>query len=231
MTGGHATGGEKPTREDFEDQAATRAIETDVGPRLARVAESIADDNLAKQELNLLLQEMDGTVGARKAARGGRYQPQVFSMATGVAEVGRKGAKGEGENSRGAERGDATISEAGREGTNTENKRAKQAATLSEGIGEGSSRTDGESGMAEVTCRARAAVEDMSSKLDGRAALFRDRAEALQVEPMRPRIAELDMQAKMGGRNLFRDMVTEGVDAEEIASAWIAKYTNRHGFK
>ena len=41
-------------------------------------------------------------------------------------------------------------------------------------------------------------MEDVSSKLDERAALFKDRAEALLLEPMRSRIVELDMQAKMG---------------------------------
>jgi hypothetical protein len=50
------------------------------------------------------------------------------------------------------------------------------------------------------------------------------------VEPLRTRITGLDLQARAGGRDLFKDMVSEGVDVEKVSTAWIAKYVARHGF-
>ena len=63
-----------------------------------------------------------------------------------------------------------------------------------------------------------------------RAQEARKKAEETTEEPMRTRIAEVELQARAAGRDLFKDLVMDGVAGDKISTAWIAKYVARHGF-
>ena len=62
-----------------------------------------------------------------------------------------------------------------------------------------------------------------------RAREARQMAEATVEEPMRTRISDVEIQARAAGRELFKDLVLEGVAGDKISSLWIAKYVSKHG--
>ena len=209
--GEQGQGGHKAVDSDSVENAIGKAIETDIGRILARVAESVGDDNPAKQELNLLLQEMEGMVGARKFATGGE--------GAGPKAGGKHGGSSEDQNS-----GNGALEA---------KKKAKTSVHSPEKLkGEPPPRLGGagDEALADDARRLGEAVEVVANQLNARAVEARSKAEATMVEPLRTRFMELEMQARVGGRDLFKDMVSDGVDVEKVSTAWIAKCVARHGF-
>ena len=84
--------------------------------------------------------------------------------------------------------------------------------------------------MGDETRRLSIALEGVAQHVDARAQEIRKKAEETLEEPMRTRIGELEMQARISCRDLFRDMAMENVKGDKITSAWVAAYAKKHGF-
>ena len=231
---GQGTGGNKAAYSDTGEKAIGKAIETNFGPRLARAVENVDDSNPAKQELNLLLQEMGGMLGeSRQHAASAEIPIQFFNLA---AEGDTEGRGAEGKNAGSKEGGGKGrgyrhkfVNEGAPKSKKKQNKDAQGAERCNE---EPQPRQGGggEDVLAEDARKAGKAVDAADNQLHALASEARSRAEATMVEPLRTRVTELDLQARAGGRDLFKDIVSEGVDVEKVSTAWIAKYVARHGF-
>ena len=83
----------------------------------------------------------------------------------------------------------------------------------------------------ECETQALAAVGDVAAQqVEQRAAEAKAKAEASLEEPLRGRVAEVELQARMGGRDFFKDLIMDGMLGDKISTSWLAKYTSKHGY-
>ena len=231
---GQGTGGGKSADGGSDDKAIGKAIETSIGPRLAQAVEAIDDGNPAKPSLILLLQEMGGLVGGKpQRAASAEIPIQFFNLA---AKEGTGSRNTEGDKA-GSKEGGGRGCEDGRKLGNKGAPKAKkkhgkgaQGAERSNEEAKPRQEGGGEETLADDARKAGKTVEAADNLLHARASEARSKAEASMVEPMRSRLTDLDMQARAVGRDLFKDMVSEGMDGEKVSTAWIANYVARHGF-
>ena len=231
---GNEKGGRQSAGDGSAEKAIEKAIETDIGPRLARVADFIDDESPAKPELNLLVQMLGEIVGgSRSTAAEVSVPPQVFSMAE-ERGGGTKGSEGEkagpkdGRSKRGVCRGKGVSKEASKaKQKQTKNAPCAQRCNVQPPPHQ---EGGGEHALAEEARKAGDAFEAAATQLHARAMEARSKAEATMAEPLRTRITELELQARAGGRDLFKDLVSEGVEVDRVSASWIAAYAARYGF-
>ena len=84
--------------------------------------------------------------------------------------------------------------------------------------------------MAEEARKLALVAEGAAQQVEKKAQEERCKAEASLEEPMRSRVAELEMQARAGGREFFKDLVMAGVSGDKISTSWIAQYATKHGY-
>ena len=89
--------------------------------------------------------------------------------------------------------------------------------------------SEGEAIMAEEARQLGQMADAAANQVEQRAREARQMAEATVEEPMRARIRDVEIQARAAGRELFKDLVLEGVAGDKISSLWIAKYVSKHG--
>ena len=231
---GKVRGGGKSADGGSDDKAIGKAIETSIGPRLAQAVEAIDDGNPAKPSLILLLQEMGGLVGGKRQRAASAEIPIQFFNLAAKEGTGNKGTEGDKAGSKeGGGRGCEDGQKLGNKGALKAKKRhckGAQGAERSNEEAKPRQEGGGEETLADDARKAGKTVEAADNLLQARASEARSKAEASMVEPLRSRLTDLDMQARAVGRDLFKDMVSEGMDGEKVSTAWIANYVARHGF-
>ena len=108
--------------------------------------------------------------------------------------------------------------------------RPEKAAASSEAAGKPIQSNKADADLGEEARQLATAVEGVSQSVEARAQATRKLAEEALEEPMRSRIRELDMQARISCRDLFRDLAMEKIEGDKITSAWVAAYSKKHGF-
>ena len=171
--------------------------------------------------------------GNRQQAEEGPKQVQVFNIARNGEGGGKRTVSDRASPQEGGGRGAGSEEGHGQENAPKSKKKAKKRTQKPEEPKEEAppgGRGGADEGLAEEARKVGEAVDAAANQLQVRANEARRKAEEALAEPLRARMLDLDLQARAGGRDLFKDMVSEGVDSEKVTAIWVAKYVARHGF-
>ena len=88
-----------------------------------------------------------------------------------------------------------------------------------------------EAGMEQEAQRLKEVGNVAALQIEQRAQEAKARAEATLEEPFRARVKEVELQARLGGREFFKDLVMDCMHGERITTSWLAQCTAKHGFQ
>ena len=213
-----------------EDEAASgkmaickaRTMVGNWGQQMAQVMEEVQDEG-TKNRLNLLIVEASKIEGALQMQGGAHGNAERDDTSADEGE-GREAHHEQTKPERKTKKRKKGPIRKKKEGT------AEEAPTPIAVEEPAAGSTKGESAMGDETRRLSIALEGVAQHVDARAQEIRKKAEETLEEPMRTRIAELEMQARISCRDLFRDMAMENMKGDKITSAWVAAYSKKHGF-
>ena len=126
------------------------------------------------------------------------------------------------------------LAKTGGEGNVERRKRPKKDEQANKEAKEGGSKGEGEQGEAGMEKEAQRLKEvgnAAAMQIVQRSQEAKTRAEATLEEPFRARVLEVELQARLGGRDFFKDLVMDGMQGDKITTSWLAQYTAKHGYE